>query len=90
METQTSFSYLEAIGKSKIWAAYAEHFAGELIVEEGFNINSGYVYLALDNGIKIACAFGRSVEYITYDFDQIMELYFYHYEDLQKYLSIPN
>jgi len=43
MKTQTSFAYLEAKGKSKVWMAYAEHFASEEILDEGFNPNSGYV-----------------------------------------------
>lgn len=62
-----SLGYLDAKSKSIVWAAYAEHFAGEEIMEEGFNINSGYVYIALENGITIASAFGKKVEYIVYD-----------------------
>ena len=68
-----SFAYLESIGKSKIWMAYAEYFAGEEIQEEGFNINSGYVYLALENGITIASAFGKKVEFIVYDHENEQE-----------------
>ena len=62
-----SLGYLDAKSKSIVWAAYAEHFGGEEIMEEGFNINSGYVYLALENGVTIASAFGKEVEYIVYD-----------------------
>jgi len=62
-----SLGYLDAKSKSIVWAAYAENFAGEEIMEEGFNINSGYVYIALENGITIASAFGKKVEYIVYD-----------------------
>lgn len=62
-----SLAYLDAKSKSIVWAAYAENFAGEEILEEGFNINSGYVYIALENGITIASAFGKKVEFIVYD-----------------------
>jgi hypothetical protein len=66
-QTNNSMAYLDAKSKSIVWAAYAEHFAGEEIQEEGFNINSGYVYIALENGVTIASAFGKKVEYIVYD-----------------------
>ena len=62
-----SLGYLDAKSKSIVWAAYAEHFGGEEIMEEGFNINSGYVYIALENGVTIASAFGKKVEFIVYD-----------------------
>ena len=62
-----SLAYLDAKSKSIVWAAYAEHFAGEEIMEEGFNINSGNVYIALENGVTIASAFGKAVEFIVYD-----------------------
>ena len=62
-----SLGYLDAKSKSIVWAAYAENFAGEDIIEEGFNINSGYVYIALENGVTIASAFGKAVEFIVYD-----------------------
>ena len=62
-----SLGYLDAKSKSIVWAAYAEYFADEEISEEGFNINSGYVYIALENGVTIASAFGKKVEYIVYD-----------------------
>jgi hypothetical protein len=66
-QNQTSFGYSDAKSKSIVWAAYAEHFAGEEIQAEGFNMNSGYIYIALENGVTIASAFGKKVEYIVYD-----------------------
>lgn len=42
---------------------------GEEIMECGFNTQSGYVYIALENGISIASCFGQEVEYIVYDYD---------------------
>jgi hypothetical protein len=61
-----SFAYLESIGKSKIWQAYADNFAGEEIMQEGFNPNSGYVYIALENGISICSLLGGNVEFLAY------------------------
>ena len=66
-QNQTYFGYSDAKSKSIVWAAYAEHFSGEEIMEEGFNINSGYVYIALEHGVTIASAFGQPVEFIIYD-----------------------
>jgi hypothetical protein len=84
---ENSFAYLESIGKSKIWMAYAENFAGEEIMQEGFNPNSGYVYIALENGISIASAFGHPVEYIVFEHDNGEELFFESYQELEKYLN---
>lgn len=83
----TSVAYLEAKGKSKIWAAYAENCAGEEIMEEGFNVNSGYVYLALENGIQIASAFGQDVEFFAYDRYTDEEISFYCYQELIQHLE---
>ena len=81
----TSVAYLEAKGKSLVWMAYANYFAGEDIMEEGFNPNSGYVYLALENGTTIASAFGQDVEYIVYDFETDEEMMFDCYDELVIY-----
>ncbi len=81
----TSVAYLEAKGKSLVWMAYANNFAGEEIMEEGFNQNSGYVYLALENGTTIASAFGQDVEYIVYDFETGQEIMFDCYDELVIY-----
>jgi len=90
MKTQNSFAYLEAKGKSKVWEAYAEHYAAEEIMEEGFNPNSGYVYLALENGITIASSFGQEVDFIYYDFDSDEEMIFDSFEELEIYLIQQN
>lgn len=84
---QNSFGYSDAKSKSIVWAAYAEHFAGEEIIEEGFNLNSGNVYIALENGITIASAFGQPVEYIVFDFEDGQEIYFYSIEELNAHLN---
>ena len=84
---ENSFAYLESIGKSKIWMAYAENFAGEEIMQEGFNPNSGYVYIALESGITICSMLGADVEYLVSEHDNGEELFFESYQELEKYLN---
>ena len=86
-QKQTSFGYSYAISKSIVWRAYAIYFGGEEIQEEGFNINSGYVYIALENGVTIASAFGQPVEFIVYDNETIEEMFFDSISDLNEYLG---
>lgn len=86
-QNQTSFGYSDAKSKSIVWAAYAEHFAGEEIQAEGFNMNSGNVYIALENGVTIASAFGQSVDFYVYDFDNDDELGFDSIDELNEYLN---
>jgi hypothetical protein len=81
-----SFAYLDAKSKSIVWAAYAEHFAGEEIQEEGFNINSGYIYIALENGVTIASAFGQAVEFIVYDDENEEEKFFSTFDELSFFI----
>jgi hypothetical protein len=85
MKNQTSFAYLEAVGKSKVWMAYAEHFANEEILEEDFNHNSGYVYIYLDNGVAIGSMLGGDVEFLVYDEDRDCEKIFESIEELNEY-----
>ena len=61
--------------------AYKDYAANEDIMECGFNKQSGYVYIALENGISIASCFGQDVEYITYDYKSEEELFFDTYEE---------
>jgi hypothetical protein len=85
MKNQTSFAYLEAVGKSKVWMAYAEHFANEEILEEDFNHNSGYIYLYLDNGVTIGSMLGGDVEFLVYDEDRDCEKIFESIEELNEF-----
>ena len=76
-----SLCYLEALGMSKIFEAYAS--IGEEILEDGigFNPHSGYVYIALENGISICSMLGREVEYLVTDFYNGEERFFDNYEE---------
>jgi len=64
--------------------AYQKFAQDEDIMDYGFNTISGYVYIALENGISIASCFGQPVEYIVYQHDQDEEEFFDTYEEAYK------
>jgi hypothetical protein len=61
--------------------AYKDYAFGEEIMETGFNTNSGYVYIALENGIQIASCFGQSVDFIVFDFETGEEYFLDSYDE---------
>ena len=71
---------LEAKSLSLCWEAYAQFAAGEYIEAVGFNNQSGYVYIALSNGVTIASKFGQEVEYITVNYDTGEEEFWSKYD----------
>jgi len=71
---------LEAKSLSLCWEAYAESAAREDIMEIGFNDQSGYVYIALENGITICSKFGQEVEYLTVNYDTGEEQFWSEYD----------
>lgn len=81
-----NIAYCEAKGLSLIFAAYAEEAAGEYIMEIGFNPNSGYTYIALENGVQICSMLGGAVEYITTD-EWGNETFFESYEEALQTLN---
>ena len=56
-------------------------------MECGFNNMSGYVYIALENGIQIASCFGQSVEFIVTDYEDGEEEFFDNYFDAYESMS---
>tara|TARA_R110002051_G_scaffold322075_2_gene411615 strand:- start:152 stop:451 length:300 start_codon:yes stop_codon:yes gene_type:complete len=57
----------------------------------GFNTSSGYVYIALENGITLASCFGQSVDYIVTDYDTGEEHIYDTYEEAEnKLLTLSN
>lgn len=74
---------LEAFGLSKVFAAYSDNAAGEEIMSIGFNPNSGYVYIALENGISICSCMGQDVEYLATNMEDGEEFFFDRYEDAE-------
>lgn len=74
-------AYCEAKGISKVFLAYAYDCSGETINELGFNPNSGYIYLALENGICICSSMGNNVEYLVTNFNTGEETFYDNYID---------
>ena len=65
--------------------AYANYFAGEDIMEEAFNPDSGYVYIALENGTTVSSLLGQDVQFIIYDYETDEEIIFDSYDELEIY-----
>jgi hypothetical protein len=76
-----SIAYLEAKGLSKCFDAYAEHCNRADIMDIGFNANSGYVYIALENGVTIGSMLGRDVEYLVAGFENGDYMFFETYDE---------
>ena len=68
-----NFTYCETMGLSKCFKALAdlgdkaEPIDYEIAI--GFNENSGYVYIALEEGVTIASMLGRDVEFLVTNFE---------------------
>lgn len=78
-----NIAYCEAIGLSKCFKAYAEAGAPD-IMEIGFNPNSGYTYIALEDGISICSCLGNDVEYLVTDFETGEEYFFDTIEEAEE------
>jgi hypothetical protein len=78
-----AIAYCEAQGLAKIFQAYADYAVNESILEDGigFNEKTGYVWIALENGIQICSAFGQDVEYLVTDFENGDETFYETYEE---------
>jgi hypothetical protein len=74
-------AFCEAMGLSRVFEAYANNCPHADIMEVGFNENSGYVYIALENGICICSMLGRDVEFLVTDFEDGQEFFFDSYDD---------
>lgn len=84
---KNSIAYCEAKSLSLCFEAYADFSAGEEITEIGFNQNSGYVYICLDNGISICSAFSREVEFLINNFENGEETFFETYQEAEEALQ---
>ena len=85
-----SIAYCEAMGLSKCFEAYADDCSTEDICSIGFNAYSGYVYITLENGISICSMLGRSVDYLTNDFENDEELFFNSYEEAENQIRLTD
>lgn len=80
-----SIAFCEAQGLAKCFQAYADECAGTDIMSVGFNPNSGYVYIALMDGVQICSMLGRGVEFVVTDFETGEEFFFDTYEEATQY-----
>jgi hypothetical protein len=75
-------AYCEAMGLSKVFAEYAEHWSKYSISMVGFNENYGNVFIWIeDAGVSIASCMGQSIHYVYYDYQLDEELEFNSYRD---------
>lgn len=82
-------AYCEAKGLAKCFRAYAIHCPSEYIMDGGigFNSNSGYVYIALENGIQICSMLGRDIEYLVTNFETGEEIFHNTYDAAMQSLK---
>lgn len=86
-----NIAYCEAIGLSKCFEAYARLDCGDITDGGiGFNPNSGYVYIALEEGVTICSMLGRDVEYLVTDFESGEEFFFDTMEEAENHLKTLN
>jgi hypothetical protein len=58
---------------------------GEEIEFSGFNTQSGYVYIALSNGVQIISNFGQEVEFLITDYETEEEIFMDTYTEALEY-----
>jgi hypothetical protein len=80
-----SIAACESAGLGNCFSAYADNCAGEDITGIGFNPNSGYTYIALENGISICSMLGREVEFLVTDFENGEEYFFPTYHEAETF-----
>jgi len=83
--TRPSISWCESIGLSKCFEAYAN--IGEDIMQIGFNPNSGYTYIALENGVSICSSMGDDAHYNVTNPEDGEEFFFESYKEAEYKLS---
>lgn len=83
-----SIAYCEAKGFSKVFMAYANQCSREDIMEIGFNPNSGYVYIALEDGISICSNMGQQVEFLVTNFRNGEETFYDTYQEALEHESV--
>tara|TARA_R100000278_G_scaffold102356_1_gene78838 strand:+ start:4784 stop:5107 length:324 start_codon:yes stop_codon:yes gene_type:complete len=84
LDKKSMFKVIEAYG---FLTSYLSPQEMPDIFATGFNINTGYVYIALENDIQICSCFGRSVECLVTDFDTGEEYFFDDYDEAEKKLD---
>ena len=80
-----SMAFCEAQGFAKCFQAYADNCASREIMDIGFNSNSGYTFIALENGITICSMLGGDVEFLVTDFGEGEEFFYATYEEAENH-----
>ena len=65
--------------------AYKKYANGEDIEFSGFNNQTGYVYIALLNGVQIISNFGQEVEFLITDYENEDEIFMDTYTEALEY-----
>jgi len=65
--------------------AYKKYANGEDVEFSGFNNQTGYVYIALSNGVQIISNFGQEVEFLINDYETEEEVFFDTYTEALEY-----
>ena len=80
-EFMNSLGQLDLASYVNICIDFMKYAPSEEIMEVGYNSSSGYVYIALENGVTIASAFNQEVEYLVTDFETGEEHFLETYEE---------
>jgi hypothetical protein len=90
----TITSFISELGSSDLESfknvldAYLESGSPDIMEDGiGFNSNSGYAYIGLENGISICSCFGQSAQFLVTDFDNGEEYFFETYQEAEEFLS---
>ena len=67
--------------------AYKKYAKGENIEFSGFNTSTGYVYIALENGVQIISNFGQEVEFLVTNIENGDEYFFKNYNEALEYYN---
>lgn len=93
MNATIEANFLSSLGSSDyeswllVQRAYRDNAWGKDIMETGFNTSSGYVYIALENGVQICSCFGQDVEYCVFDFETGEEHFYDTYEEALNHVA---
>jgi len=82
-----SIASADAYSLAKCFEAYSDNCACESIMGIGYNSSSGYMYIALENGVTIGSCFGRDVDFIVCDPDTGEEEFLDSYDSAIDYLN---
>lgn len=83
-----SIAHCEAKGFGKIFQAYANECPNEEIMAIGFNPHSGYVYIALENGVSLCSCMGHQVDFLVTNFYNGEETFYETYKEALKHESM--